>query len=100
MNMQRILYPYVRLTQITGDSFDILADLIGCMTVRQATGELEDGTKKEFKLTEIITPFGAKYQVIETPDQIAAGIEKATNNSIKNTQQAMARGLVLAKGLQ
>lgn len=99
MNTQRILYPYVALTQVpTGKRVDLLADLIASMAVRDAEGTTDDGTKKTFEFTEITTPFGVKYPVLETPDQIAVGIERAMNQAMKNTQQAMQSGLVLAKG--
>lgn len=100
MSEQRIIFPYVQLTEVpTGKPLYILADLIGTMIVRDATGTTHDGEKKDFMLTEIFSPYGQSLKVIETPHQIADAITTSVNNAIKGTQQSMQNSLIMTPGL-
>lgn len=95
----RIIYPFVTLTNTQGKKIAIVADEIEALNVTSAEVTQEkDGveTKKRIDVTIVVCKTGAQYGVFEGIEQIGALIEAAVNMSLKSLSSA--KSILLANG--
>lgn len=96
----RILYPFIEVTNRQGKITAIIADEIEalCETPAEAEVKQQDGTveKKNITITVICLKSGQQHPVYESIEQIGKKIEQAVNTAMRSIQHS--KGLVISNG--
>lgn len=97
----RIIYPFIELTNLQGKTCAIVADEIECLNLTTAEVTVsKDGVdeKKKIDVTVVICKSGAQYGVYEPIEKIGQAIEQAVGASLKSLKSGPA--LILSNGQQ